>query len=138
MAAQATPKPPALGYGEQATWAVMARITPDSFLRIWRAAAVRKCVDDRQHETPLRHLDERCPLGVTESDGVEGSGFDVLLFFLDTGIVPSLLECESKERSLPKDRLCLYYQLWRIPFTTFPFVKLSKGVTTSTRLQNRT
>ena len=85
-------------------------------------------VDDRQHETLLRHLDERCPLGVTESDGVEGSGFDVLRFFLDTGIVPSLLECESKERSLPKDRLCLYYQLWRSPFTTFPLHNFRYGI----------
>ena len=49
-------------------------------------------------------------------------------FFLDTGIVPSLLECESKEWSLPKDCLCLYYQLWRSPFTTFPLHNFRYGI----------
>src|SRR5260370_5484458 len=39
MAAQATPKPPTLGYPMTAL-AVMARMTPDPFLRMWRAAAV--------------------------------------------------------------------------------------------------
>ena len=70
-----------------------------------------------------------------EDSGVEAIGGDVVPFFLDTGIVPSLLGFEAKKYSLPsKGRV--YASI--ISFTTSPLVILSKGVTTSTRLQNRT
>src|SRR5579864_4713072 len=40
--------------------------------------------------------------GDDDSD-IEGSGVNVVRFFLATGIVPSLFELESKKRSLPKE-----------------------------------
>jgi hypothetical protein len=38
-----------------------------------------------------------------EDSGVEAAGGDVVRFFLETGIVPSLLGFEVKEQSLPSE-----------------------------------
>src|SRR5260221_6289815 len=76
MAAQATPKPPTLGYPMTAL-AVMARMTPDPFLRIWRAAAGAVgesgaiAVTNREAEHPRSLPLHRLPLRVPIPNAVD-------------------------------------------------------------------
>jgi len=60
-----------------------------------------------------------------EDSGVEAIGGDVVPFFLDTGIVPSLLGFEAKKYSLPsKGRV--YASI--ISFTTSPLHNNRYGI----------